>query len=141
SPEPSATVRSPQSTLGGTPVLKHIKSQQDWEEKNLGAKGFTLIELLVVIVILGILAAVVIFAVSGITDKGQVSACKTEASTVKTAEESYNAQYGAYAAGFANISPGFLQQAPQLVTITYSTTAPTYAWAGDCATYLAAHAG
>ena len=34
-------------------------------------EGFTLIELLIVIVILGILATVVVFAVGGITDRGQ----------------------------------------------------------------------
>ena len=76
-------------------MLKHIKNQQDWEEKGLGAKGFTLIELLVVIVILGILAAVVIFAVSGITDRGQASACKAEAASVRTAVEAYDAQNSA----------------------------------------------
>ena len=37
-------------------------------------KGFTLVELLIVIVILGILATVTVFAVRGITDKGQTSA-------------------------------------------------------------------
>ena len=42
------------------------------EEKD---KGFTLVELLIVIVILGILATIVVFAVRGITDKGQKSAC------------------------------------------------------------------
>ena len=41
-------------------------------------EGFTLIELLIVIVILGILATVVVFAVGGITDKGKTSACKAE---------------------------------------------------------------
>ncbi|MEU8487084.1 prepilin-type N-terminal cleavage/methylation domain-containing protein [Streptomyces sp. NPDC048641] len=51
--------------------------------------GFTLIELLVVIVILGILAAVVVFSVRGINDKGQGSACKTDKSTIQTAEEAY----------------------------------------------------
>jgi general secretion pathway protein G len=75
-------------------VLKHIKSTEAWEEKSLGAKGFTLIELLVVIVILGILAAVVVFAVGGITDKGQSSACKTDARTLRTAAEAYTAQEG-----------------------------------------------
>lgn len=38
-------------------------------------QGFTLIELLVVITILGILAAVVVFSVGGLGDKGQASAC------------------------------------------------------------------
>ncbi len=36
-------------------------------------EGFTLIELLVVIVILGVLAAVVVFSVGGITDTGQTA--------------------------------------------------------------------
>jgi len=57
-------------------------------------KGFTLIELLLVIVILGILAAVTVFAVRGITDKGQTSACGADKKTLETAVESYFAQYG-----------------------------------------------
>ncbi len=73
-------------------MLKHIQSTEEWNEKSLGAKGFTLIELLVVIVILGILAAVVVFAVSGITDRGQQSACKTDRRTIQTAAEAYIAQ-------------------------------------------------
>src|SRR4051794_32525214 len=55
--------------------------------------GFTLIELLVVIVILGILAAIVVFAVGGITDKGQTAACDTEKKTIQTAEEAYYAHF------------------------------------------------
>lgn len=54
--------------------------------------GFTLVELLVVIVILGILAAVVVFAVGGIKDKGQGSACSIDKRTLATAEEAYFAQ-------------------------------------------------
>ena len=38
--------------------------------------GFTLTELLIVIVILGVLAGIVVFAVGGITDRGEMSACK-----------------------------------------------------------------
>lgn len=57
-------------------------------------KGFTLIELLIVIVILGILATVVVFAVSGIRDQGDESACATEKRTLQTAIEAYYAQVG-----------------------------------------------
>lgn len=58
--------------------------------------GFTLIELLVVIVILGVLAAIVVFSVRGIGDKGHKSAVSAEATTLRTAEESYCAKYGHY---------------------------------------------
>jgi general secretion pathway protein G len=56
--------------------------------------GFTLIELLVVITILGILAAIVVFSVGGIQDKGQTSACKTDTETIQTAEEANFARTG-----------------------------------------------
>lgn len=54
-------------------------------------KGFTLVELLIVIVILGILAAVTVFAVRGITQDAQESSCATEQKTIETAIEAYNA--------------------------------------------------
>jgi prepilin-type N-terminal cleavage/methylation domain-containing protein len=61
-----------------------------------GEGGFTLIELLVVIVILGILAGVVVFAVSGINDKGQKAACQTDTRTLRTAMEANYAAKGSY---------------------------------------------
>ena len=54
--------------------------------------GFTLIELLIVIVILGILAGVVVFSVGGITDRGNVAACKTDQSTITVAVEAFRAK-------------------------------------------------
>jgi prepilin-type N-terminal cleavage/methylation domain-containing protein len=54
-------------------------------------KGFSLVELLIVIVILGILATVTVFAVTGITNKGKTSACQSDVKTIQTAEEAYNA--------------------------------------------------
>ncbi|HMS14744.1 MAG TPA: type II secretion system protein [Microthrixaceae bacterium] len=56
-----------------------------------GQSGFTLIELLVVIAILGILAGVVVFAVSGSTDDARLNACKVEKRTFETAIEAANA--------------------------------------------------
>jgi general secretion pathway protein G len=57
-------------------------------------KGFTLVELLIVIVILGILATVTVFAVRGITDQGQESACKATAKTYEVAIEAFYAKNG-----------------------------------------------
>jgi general secretion pathway protein G len=60
--------------------------------ENKQDKGFTLVELLIVIVILGILATVTVFAVRGITDRGQDNACDVEGRTLDTAVEAYYAQ-------------------------------------------------
>ena len=63
--------------------------------------GFTLIELLIVIVILGILAGIVIFAVGSARNDSAQSACKAEIATLNTASEAYKAKYGAYPASAA----------------------------------------
>ncbi|MEU8775440.1 prepilin-type N-terminal cleavage/methylation domain-containing protein [Streptomyces sp. NPDC048606] len=58
--------------------------------------GFTLIELLVVIVILGVIAAIVVFSVRGVGDKGRKNAVAADAATLRTAQESYCARHGHY---------------------------------------------
>lgn len=65
-------------------------------------KGFTLVELLIVVVILGILATVTVFAVRGITDKGQESACDTDKRVMETAVETWYADQSAGTAGDPN---------------------------------------
>lgn len=57
-----------------------------------GEDGFTLVELLVVITILAILAAIVVFSVSGIHDRGQASACQADYNQITNAEEAYLAK-------------------------------------------------
>jgi type II secretion system protein G len=103
-------------------VLKHIKSSQNWDEKSIGAKGFTLIELLVVIVILGVLAAVVVFSVSGITNNSEQSACAQELRTIETALESYRAQNTGYPASLAALAPDYLRDANFSGTYNYTAS-------------------
>jgi prepilin-type N-terminal cleavage/methylation domain-containing protein len=75
--------------------------------------GFTLIELLIVIVILGILAAIVVFAVNGIQDRGTASACKADVETVTVAAEAYDAQHGRYAESMEQlVKEGLLHSVP-----------------------------
>ena len=74
--------------------------------------GFTLIELLIVIVVLGILAGVTVFALSGTTAQGAVSSCKADAKSVEVAAEAYRAQTGSYPASIGALVPGYLRTLP-----------------------------
>jgi prepilin-type N-terminal cleavage/methylation domain-containing protein len=75
-------------------VLNQLRSPKD--HKNAPERGFTLVELLIVIVILGILAGIVVFAVGNLTSNAKTNACATEKSTITTALEAYKAQMGVY---------------------------------------------
>src|SRR3954452_16083225 len=59
-------------------------------------EGFTLIELLIVIIILGILAAIVVFAVGNSSSDAKKNACGADKKTVETAAEAYKAKHGSY---------------------------------------------
>jgi general secretion pathway protein G len=97
-------------------------------QRRKGEGGFTLVELLVVIVILGILAAIVVFAVGGISDKGQTSACAADKASISSAEEAYFAQNTAYTDGAGLVAAGFLHANSTLYTATAvnTTTPKTY---------------
>jgi general secretion pathway protein G len=82
-------------------------------------EGFTLIELLIVIVVLGILSAIVLFAVGNARDDAVSSACKTEAKTIQTAEEAVKANTGSYAE-ISALVPDYLKDTPQKYTVTLS---------------------
>jgi prepilin-type N-terminal cleavage/methylation domain-containing protein len=77
-------------------VLNRTRSHED--HQNPLERGFTLVELLIVIVILGILAGIVVFAVGNVTSNAKTNACGTEKSTISTALEAYKANTGSYPA-------------------------------------------
>jgi general secretion pathway protein G len=108
------------------------------QEARKDSKGFTLIELLIVIVILGILAAIVVFSVSGITDRGKASACKSDVATVTTAGEAYIAQTpaGTPAASVDDlVTAGFLHSNPGDVDYVVTDGSFTATGTGACAGY------
>jgi general secretion pathway protein G len=96
-----------------------------------GEGGFTLVELLVVIVILGVLAGIVVFAVGGISNKSTKAACNADVSTVQTAEEAYYAQNNSYTTVAALVTANLLRSAPSnagyVITASATTGAVTAA--------------
>jgi prepilin-type N-terminal cleavage/methylation domain-containing protein len=81
-------------------------------KRDAGEGGFTLVELLVVIVVLGVLAAVVVFSVGGISNKSKSAACSSDVNSVQTAEEAYYAQHNAYTSIANLVTAKLLRSAP-----------------------------
>jgi prepilin-type N-terminal cleavage/methylation domain-containing protein len=75
-----------------TEHYREIKRRREAGDEE--APGFTLIELLIVIVVLGILAAVVIFALGGVTGSSATAACNADAKSVEVAAQAYISQNG-----------------------------------------------
>jgi prepilin-type N-terminal cleavage/methylation domain-containing protein len=113
------------------------------------AEGFTLIELLVVIVVLGVLAAVVIFSLGGVTAQAASAACNANAKTVAIAVSAYEAENDAAPGGFSDLTQGsnpYLQAVPSspyysislndgsvMVAAPASATPVNYSSANACA--------
>ena len=91
-----------------------------------GDSGFTLLELLIVMVILGVLAAIVVFAVGGMNHATAVSACRSDFKTVETAEGAYESQTGKPVTSVDQLVGVWLREPP--------TTTNGYAIAIDAAT-------
>jgi prepilin-type N-terminal cleavage/methylation domain-containing protein len=97
--------------------------------------GFSLVELLVVIVVLGILATIAVFAVRGVTDRGNDSACKGDEHVLTDALESRNAKSGSYASELTLKQEGLIHAESTLHDITLGANAASYTIVGigDCA--------
>lgn len=99
----------------------------DARRRKTNDDGFTLIELLIVIIILGILAAVVVFSVNGLNNDAKVNACKAEVRAVETAYEAAIAK-GATAPTLGDLQAApykFLRSAPEYVTAVTANSVTT----------------
>ncbi len=90
--------------------------------------GFTLVELLVVVIILGILAAIVVFSVRGITDEGETAACSADLHMLMTAQETNFAQTGTWAQSQVELqSNGFIARSSTYYdVVAYVSPSTTY---------------
>ena len=78
-------------------MRKHLRRSQ---------KGFTLIELMIVVAIIGILAAIAIPNFLRFQLRARSSEGKTNVAALRTAEESYRAEFGSYVAAAAAPTAG-----------------------------------
>ncbi len=83
--------------------------------------GFSLTELLVVIVVLGVLAGIVVFAMRGSTTGAQEAATATDAQVLRNAEEAYHAQYGRYASESELVVGGLVRSESELNDVVLGT--------------------
>jgi len=74
----------------------YIKERRD--------EGFTLIELLISIVVVGILTAVVIVGIGGLTDTGEKGACQASRDAAKAAAQVHKANSGSFPTTFASMT-------------------------------------
>lgn len=80
-------------------------------------EGFTLVEMLIVVVVLGVLATVVVFAVQGIRTLADENSEATDARVLETAEEGHMALHGVYADEATLVTAGLLREESQMFDI------------------------
>jgi len=92
-----------------------------------GEEGFTLIELLVVIAVLGILAAIAIPRMTGVTDDARNARAEADLRTVQTGLEMYYASNEYYPSDLTNLNT-YINYDDISTTISYSnsSTATSY---------------
>jgi prepilin-type N-terminal cleavage/methylation domain-containing protein len=76
-------------------------------KQRLDERGFTLVELIIAIVLVGILTAVAIVGLGGLTKSGDKSQCKSLLGAAQSAASTYYANTGAYARTSGSAPIGF----------------------------------
>jgi prepilin-type N-terminal cleavage/methylation domain-containing protein len=102
--------------------------------RRASSEGFSVVETLVTLVILGLLAAVVLFAIWGGEKRGQAGTCAADASILTAAEKAAQATTGAYLSVPGLESAGLLPSAPRHHTVEVAGGSYKLVPDGTCAT-------
>ena len=88
-------------------------------------EGFTLIELMIVMIVLGILAGIVLFAVGTFQSDAESSSCEADQRNLATAKAAYKARNdGDDPSGFDDLVPEYIASNPKYVTFAGACTTP-----------------
>ncbi|HET9730244.1 MAG TPA: type II secretion system protein [Acidimicrobiia bacterium] len=90
---------------------------QETMEVKRDERGFTLIELLIAIVVVGILTAVAIVGIAGLTNNGKTAACQASHDAAKAASAVWYANHSTYAATFNDLTGEGDLEVPNGVTV------------------------
>lgn len=97
----------------------HTAHHSPTDARRAPDRGFTLVEILIVVVILAILSTVTVFAIRGMKDDADSSACATDHKTLETALSTFEAQQPATATitEAQLVSAGYLRAESELYDI------------------------